>query len=241
MQLSHKVTLSDYLDYLKENVEEAQALFNDLLISVTTFFRDPEAWEALRKQVVGPLIDQAQRDLPIRVWVPGCATGEEAYSLAILFQEEIDRRQGERLVTIFASDVDEAALARAREGVYPETIAADVSQARLEQYFRRQDHHYRGIGAIRDRVVFASHSLLRDPPFSRLQLISCRNLLIYLDRELQERVMSLFRYACRPDGYLFLGVSESAEEEARPVRNTHHQSVLRPAERRAGDLCLRLP
>ncbi len=223
MQLSHISRLEDYCEYLKSNAEEVQALFDDMLISVTTFFRDPEAWSALKEQVIGPLIEDAQPDVPIRAWVPGCATGEEAYGLAILFQEELDQRGIDHAVTIFASDVDEGALATAREGVYPDTIAADVSEARLKRFFRRQDQTYRVTRMIRDRVVFAVHSILRDPPFSRLHLISCRNLLIFLDRDLQEQVIGLFQYACRPEGYLFLGISEMAHEDAFRAIDAKHR------------------
>lgn len=231
MQLSHRTTVAEYQEYLDKNVEEVQALFDDLLITVTTFFRDSTAWQALQTQVIGPLVELAEPDEPIRVWVPGCATGEEAYTLAILFQEEIERRKVDRNFTIFASDVDEGALATAREGVYPSAIVADVSEDRLDRFFRLRDHHYRVAGNIRERVVFASHSLLRDPPFSKLNLISCRNLLIYLDRELQDQVMGLFQYACRQDGYLFLGMSESADARFRSLDKKHRIfQVLKTSE-----------
>jgi len=137
--------------------------------------------------------------------VPACATGEEAYTLAILFHEEFERRQTQCNLIIFASDVDESALATAREGVYLTTISADVDEARLNRYFRQEDDHYRVINEIRDHLVFAAHNVLRDPPFSRMHLISCRNLLIYLDPELQERVMRR--------AHLFLGASETADGE----------------------------
>src|SRR5262249_41580644 len=149
-------------------------------------FRDPAAWEALRMQVVVPLIEHSEANVPIRVWVPGCATGEEAYTLAILFREEISRRDLHCDLVIFGSDVDQGALATAREGVYRASISADLSEARLARYFRPEGEHFRVAAEIRDSVVFAVHSVLRDPPFSKLQLISCRNLLIYLDRELQQ-------------------------------------------------------
>jgi two-component system, chemotaxis family, CheB/CheR fusion protein len=213
MQLSHRPVLADYLRYLEENVEEVQALFQDLLISVTTFFRDPEAWAALQQRVLAELVQDTDSSEPIRCWVPGCATGEEAYTLAILLSEEVERHQLARDFIIFASDVDERALALAREALYPGTIGADVSEERLRRWFRPADGHYRVAPEIRDRVVFAVHSLQRDPPFSRIDLISCRNLLIYLDRELQAQVMQLFRYACRGGGYLFLGSSETANPE----------------------------
>jgi len=213
MQLNHRTSLEHYLAFLKEHPEEVQALFDDLLISVTSFFRDPDAWEALRTQVIGPLVEHAQPNQPIRAWVPGCATGEEAYTLAMVFREEISRRDVQCELVIFGSDVDQGALATAREGVYPAAIAADVSEARLARYFRAEGDHYRISSEIRDSVVFAAHSVLRDPPFSKLHLISCRNLLIYLDRELQQQLQHVFRYGLRDDGYLFIGVSETADSE----------------------------
>ncbi len=212
MQLNHRGGFDEYLAYLRDTPEEIQALFDDLLITVTTFFRDPAAWEALRTQVVVPLVEREQNQ-PIRIWVPGCATGEEAYTVAILFREELSRRDQHCELAIFGSDVDQGALATAREGVYPPGIAADVSEARLARYFRSEGDHYRVSNEIRDCVVFAAHSVLRDPPFSKLNLISCRNLLIYLDRDLQQQLQNVFRYALRDDGYLFLGVSETADAE----------------------------
>jgi two-component system CheB/CheR fusion protein len=213
MQLNHRSDFDHYLAYLRENPEEVQALFDDLLISVTTFFRDPPAWEALRTQVIVPLIDRAEPNQPIRVWVPGCATGEEAYTTAILFREEISRRDTPCDLVIFGSDVDQGALATAREGIYPMSIAADIDEKRLARYFRGEGEHYRITSEIRDCVVFAAHSVFRDPPFSKLHLISCRNLLIYLDRELQQQLQTVFRYGLRDDGYLFLGVSETADAQ----------------------------
>ena len=229
MQLSHCASLEQYLTLLKERPDEVQALFDDLLISVTSFFRDPSAWEALRMQVVLPLVEQAQPNHPIRVWVPGCATGEEAYTIAMLFREEISRRDVPSELVIFGSDVDQGALATARDGIYPAAIAADVSEARLTRYFRAEGDHYRISSEIRDSVVFAAHSVLRDPPFSKLNLISCRNLLIYLDRELQQQLQNVFRYGLRDDGYLFIGVSETADPELfEPLDKQHRLFRARP-------------
>ncbi|HUN72291.1 MAG TPA: chemotaxis protein CheB [Steroidobacteraceae bacterium] len=229
MQLSHCAGLEQYLTFLKDRPEEVQALFDDLLISVTSFFRDPAAWEALRAMVVGPLVEQSVPNQPIRVWVPGCATGEEAYTVAMLFREEITRRDLPCELVIFGSDVDQGALATAREGVYPAAIVADVSESRLARYFRAEGDHYRISGEIRDSVVFAAHSVLRDPPFSKLHLISCRNLLIYLDRELQQQLQNVFRYGLRDDGYLFIGVSETADPELfEPLDKQHRLFRTRP-------------
>src|SRR5215469_100172 len=239
MQLNHRTSLDDYLTFLKDHPEEVQALFDDLLISVTSFFRDPVAWEALRTQVIAPMVEHAQPNHPIRAWVPGCATGEEAYTLAILFREEIARRDLPVELVIFASDVDQGALATAREGVYPAAIVADVSEARLARYFRTEGDQYRISSEIRDSVVFAAHSVLRDPPFSKLQLISCRNLLIYLDRELQQQLQNVFRYGLRDDGYLFSGVSETADAELfEPLDKQHRLFRVRS---RAPGPAMRLP
>jgi two-component system, chemotaxis family, CheB/CheR fusion protein len=239
MQLNHRTSLEHYLTLLKDHPEEVQALFDDLLISVTSFFRDPDAWEALRTRVIAPLVEKAQPNQAIRAWVPGCATGEEAYTLAILFREEMSRRDVPCELVIFGSDVDQAALAAAREGVYPAAIAADLSETRLARYFRAEGDHYRISGEIRDSVVFAAHSVLRDPPFSKLHLISCRNLLIYLDRELQQQLQNVFRYALRDDGYLFIGVSETADPEL--FEPLEKQYRLFHARARSGAAVMRLP
>ncbi|MBV9723635.1 MAG: hypothetical protein JO299_00535, partial [Gammaproteobacteria bacterium] len=239
MQLQHRSSLEQYLTFLKDHPEEVQALFDDMLISVTSFFRDPLSWEALRVQVIAPLVERAQPGQPIRAWVPGCATGEEAYTLAILFREEIARRDLPVEFVIFGSDVDQGALATAREGIYPGAIAADVSEARLARYFRAESDHYRISTEIRDAVVFAAHSVLRDPPFSKLHLISCRNLLIYLDRELQQQLQNVFRYGLRDDGYLFIGGSETADAELfEPIDKQHR---LFRARHRALGPAMRLP
>jgi two-component system, chemotaxis family, CheB/CheR fusion protein len=239
MQLNHRSSLGNYLSYLKDEPEEVQALFDDLLISVTSFFRDPAAWEALRSQVIALLIERAQPGLPIRVWVPGCATGEEAYTLAILFREEISRRDLPVELVIFASDLDQSALATAREALYPAAIAADVPEARLARYFRAEGDQYRVSSEIRGSVVFAVHSVLRDPPFSKLDLISCRNLFIYLDPELQQQLQNVFRYGLRDDGYLFIGVSETADPELfEPIDKQHRLFRARP---RAALPAMRLP
>jgi two-component system CheB/CheR fusion protein len=213
MQLNHRTDMEQYLALLRERPEEIRALFDDLLITVTSFFRDAAVWESVRIRVVVPLVERVRGDETIRVWVPGCATGEEAYTLAMLFREELARRDVACELVIFGSDIDQGALATAREGVYPAAIAADVSEARLARFFRAEGDRYRVTNEIRDCVVFAEHSVLRDPPFSKLNLISCRNLLIYLDRELQQQLQNVFRYGLRDDGYLLIGVSETADPE----------------------------
>jgi two-component system CheB/CheR fusion protein len=238
MQIHHRTTFEQYLALLREHPPEIQALFDDLLISVTTFFRDPAVWDALCEQVVVPLVDTCG-DGPIRAWVPGCATGEETYTLAMLFREEIVRRDLSCELVIFGSDLDQSALATAREGLYPVAVAADVSEARLERFFRAEGDHYRITNEIRDCVVFASHSVLRDPPFSKLHLISCRNLLIYLDRELQQQLHNVFRYGLNDDGYLLLGISETADTEL--FEPLDKRTRLFRARRRSSGSLPRLP
>ena len=212
IQVVRSVSLQDYLDYLRENPNEAQALFADLLISVTRFFRDPPAFEQLRKIVVPAILESKKPGETVRIWVPGCATGEEAYSIAMLFLDARAKRGTDTAIQIFATDLDARALAVAREGCYPETLSADVSEERLQRYFTKDAGEYRIKREVRELIVFAQHSVLRDPPFSRLDLISCRNFLIYINRELQQRVISTFHYALLPDGYLFLGNSEAADD-----------------------------
>jgi two-component system CheB/CheR fusion protein len=211
MQINKVDRLEDYYTLIRANPEEVQSLFTDLLISVTMFFRDPPAFEALTKVVIKPIFEHARQDEPVRVWVPGCATGEEAYSIAILLAEEAARHEMPPSIQVFASDLDIKALAVAREGRYGSTIEADVGDERLKRFFVRESDHYRVKRDLRDMVLFTSHSLLKDPPFSKLDLISCRNLLIYLDRDLQQQVCATFHYALKPGGYLFLGLSESAD------------------------------
>jgi two-component system, chemotaxis family, CheB/CheR fusion protein len=215
LQLNGYHTLDPYVGDLRHNPTEARALFNDLLIGVTSFFRDQEPWDALAEQVIPGLFAGKEQGDTVRVWSIGCATGEEAYSLAILLLEHaatLERSPASRPgLQVFASDLDDDALGKAREGVYPQTIEADVSPERLARWFFKEGHYYRVRQELRDIVLFSNHSVLRDPPFSRLDLVSCRNLLIYLNRDLQENVFRIFHYALRPQAYLFLGSAESAE------------------------------
>jgi two-component system, chemotaxis family, CheB/CheR fusion protein len=211
MQLQRAATMVEYLTILRENGQEAQALFADLLISVTTFFRDPQAFERLASIVIPRLFEDKGAADKIRVWVPGCATGEEAYSIAMLLMEEATRREVRSEIQVFASDLDDGALAAARDGRYPVAIEADMTDERLKRFFTREGDRYRVTRELRDTVLFSKHSLLKDPPFSRVDLISCRNVLIYLDRELQPQVCSTFHFALQQSGYLFLGSSESAD------------------------------
>ncbi|HEX2759392.1 MAG TPA: CheR family methyltransferase, partial [Rhizomicrobium sp.] len=210
MQVSRKEDFEGYFLYLRENAEEAQALLADLLISVTSFFRDPKAFESLAANVI-PHLFRGDAQAQVRVWVSGCATGEEAYSVAILLMEEAAKHEFRPDIQVFGSDMDSRALNIAREGRYPAAIEADVTEDRLRRFFTRDGEYYRVKRDLRDAVLFANHSLLKDPPFSKLDLASCRNMLIYLDRDLQQQVLATLHYGLNPDGYLFLGSSESAE------------------------------
>ena len=203
--------LDNYVSCLQENPAEIQALFHDLLIGVTSFFRDPDAFQMLEDNVIPQIFaSKSTTGGLVRVWVAGCSTGEEAYSLAILLQERMDKLHQPYTVQVFATDIDSRAIARARVGLYPAGIAADISAKRLARFFTTEPDGsgYRVHKHIRDLLVFSEQDLNKDPPFSKLDLITCRNLLIYLGRELQGRLMPLFHYALNPQGVLFLGASE---------------------------------
>ena len=225
MQVNVQQNLPAYRDFLKERPEEARALLDDMLIGVTNFFRDRESFDALEREVMPEIMHGGRRDEPVRVWVPGCATGEEAYSIAMLLADQAHTLATPPAFQVFASDIDEGAIAFGRAGVYPESIVTDVPPTRLRQFFGKEQRRYRINKAIRDRVLFAMHNVLRDPPFSRIDLISCRNLLIYLDREVQQRLLDKFHFALRPGGYLFLGSSESTDGAAAhyEVVDKHHR------------------
>ncbi len=244
MQVQRAATMPEYLAILRESQQEAQALFADLLISVTTFFRDTNAFDKLAALVIPRLFDDKGVSDVIRVWVPGCATGEEAYSIAILLLEEASRHEIRCGLQVFASDLDEGALLVAREGRYPVAIAADMTEERLRRFFTRDGDHYRVTRELRDTVLIARHSLLKDPPFSRVDLVSCRNVLIYLDREVQSQVCATFHFALQRSGYLFLGSSENADtpvgafrtidREARIYQRTSIPSEMRVTPRMGG-------
>jgi two-component system CheB/CheR fusion protein len=200
--------LADYVTYLQQTPREVDILFKDILITVTHFFRDSAAYNALAKKVLPKLLAKKKSSLPVRVWVPGCATGEEAYSLAIAFQEAMDKMKNPVEIKIFATDINEDVINYARQGNYPGSIATDVSAKRLKRFFLKEDDTYQIKKFIREMIVFATQSIIKDPPFSKLDLIVCRNLLIYLNKELQEKVLPLFHYTLNPGGFLFLGTSE---------------------------------
>jgi two-component system CheB/CheR fusion protein len=210
MGLNHFQDLDEYTAHLRAHPEEVKQLACDLFISVTSFFRDPDAFRALEAEALVPLIRAKDGDASLRVWVPSCATGEEAYSLAILLLENMAAAQKSFRVQIFATDVDEDALEAARQGVYPESIAADVSPERLARYFTRIDESsYQINKQVRELLVFAPQNVIADAPFSKMDLVSCRNLLIYLDQDVQRKILNLFHFSLNEDGYLFLGPSET--------------------------------
>jgi two-component system CheB/CheR fusion protein len=210
MQVNTEEDIPSYLGFLRQHPSEAHALLDDLLISVTNFFRDIEAFNALQHHIPQLFAGKSAEE-PVRVWVCGCATGEEAYSIAILLAEHASRLSVSPPIQIFASDIDEEVIQFARAGVYPLTIEADVSPARLRRFFTLEAGRYRVRREIREMVLFASHNVLKDSPFSRLDLVTCRNLLIYLKSEAQERVFDGFHFALRAGGLMFLGSSESMD------------------------------
>jgi two-component system, chemotaxis family, CheB/CheR fusion protein len=231
----------DYYEILRDNEDEAQALLGDLLISVTTFFRDSEAFETLKNLALPELFQGKERSDTIRVWTPGCATGEETYTIAMLLMEEATRHEVRPSIQVFGSDLDARALTTAREGRFPAAIETDVSEERLRRFFVREGDHYRVRQELRDIVLFANHSLLKDPPFSRLDLISCRNLLIYLDRELQQQACSTFHYALKPNGFLLLGSSETADNPPGLFRTIDRKGRLYQSTASPGDKPRLLP
>ena len=229
MVLCRLHNVEEYLRYLRETPAELQALFQDAFIQVTSFFRDPETFESLKQIVFPRLLVDRPADAPIRVWVPGCATGEEVYSLAICLLEFLAELSGAPSIKLFATDISARAIAAARSGVYDEGISADVSPVRLGRFFDKVGGNYLISKSIRDLCVFAQHDLTKDPPFSQLDLISCRNVLIYLGPALQSRVLPIFHYALKPNGCLVLGAAETvgaAHRSLRPRRQTAQN--LRP-------------
>ena len=203
--------LSSYITFLQEHPDETQALLKDLLISVTNFFRDAKAFEALEREVLPAIFAGKTSADEVRIWVAGCATGEEAYSVAMLCSERVLGMLDAPKVQIFATDIDETAIATAREGFYTLNDAADVSPDRLRQFFNRDGEGYRVRRELRELILFAAHNFLKDPSFSRLDLVTCRNVLIYLNHTAQERVMGTFHFALRPKGFLLLGTSETVD------------------------------
>ena len=219
MQLNYVETLEKYIEKLQNSPAEVRALSDDLLITVTNFFRDPEVFDALQTEVIPKLFEGKGSEDSIRVWSVGTATGEEAYSLAMLLLEEADRAETHPPIQIFATDLHAPSLVKAREGFFSADIGSDVNAERLRRFFHEENHGYQIRKEVRDLVVFSVHNLLSDPPFSHMDLIACRNVLIYMQSTVQKNVVELFHYALKPDGYLVLGPSENAQatELFRPV------------------------
>jgi len=205
-QLDH---ISNYVRYLQENPREVETLFKELLIGVTRFFRDPEAFEILKEKILSEYLKDKPNPYSVRVWVPGCSSGEEAYSVAMIMSECVEALGQRFNIQIFATDIDADAIALARVGIYPESIAADVDADRLRRFFSKENGTYRVKKNVREMLVFAPHDIIKDPPFTKLDLVCCRNLLIYLDSILQKKLLPLFHYSLKPKGILFLGSSET--------------------------------
>jgi two-component system CheB/CheR fusion protein len=235
LQINGVDDLPTYLAFLRTHQGEAGALLQDLLISVTNFFRDRDAFTALEAYIPRLFRDKTAEDT-VRVWTPACATGEETYSLAMLLLEHARTLEAPPMLQIFGCDLDDAAIQIARAGAYPDTIAADVSEERLRRYFTKEHRGYRVRREVREIVLFAQHDLLKDAPFSRLDLISCRNLMIYLNRDAQQRAIEIFHFASRPESTLFLGSSESVEEGSLlfDVVDKKHRIYRRRSAQRVG-------
>ncbi|HEY3360379.1 MAG TPA: CheR family methyltransferase [Methanosarcina sp.] len=220
-------SLDKYVLHLQQKPDEVDALFQDLLIGVTSLFRNPTAFEALKEKVIPNLFIGKHPDSTIRIWVPGCSTGEEAYSIGILLKEQMEILKKNFKVQIFATDIDSRAILKARNGVYPPTISIDISPERLNRFFTQGSNgNYHIQKNIRDMIVFSEHDIIKDPPFSKLDLLSCRNVLIYMERKLQKKLIPLFHYALDKDGFLFLGPSETLGEFENLFETLDHKSKL---------------
>ncbi len=231
MQIRGLETLDDYLSWLNDDPDEVDALFDELLIKVTQFFRDPDIWDALNDTIIPQLFEGKGREDQVRVWVPGCATGEEAYTVALLLSEYADTLEDTPEIKVFATDISHEAIRIARRGSYPVSIASDIRQERLDRYFRLEAGQYRVGKDVRNRVLFAPQNALSDPPFSNLDLVTCRNLLIYLRPSAQERLLKLFHYALDPGGYLLLGPSESPSPAAELYEDVDSEAHIYQARR----------
>ncbi len=231
MQVLHHKTVQRYLDHLNASPEECEALFNELLINVTSFFRDKEAFEALKEEVLKPLLSKHTGQQKIRIWVPGCSTGEEAYSIAMMAKEIASAMEQAPEIQVIATDIDDNALNVGRRGSYPATIAEHVSPARLNRFFSKRAGKYHVAKELRETCLFSIHNLINDPPFSQIDLISCRNLLIYLGPHLQKKLFPIFHYSLRTNGYLFLGSSETLSTHKELFKSVN--SKLRIAQRKA--------
>ena len=239
MLLQRIATFESYARHLRQHGSEVQALHDDLFVTVTRFFRDPDVFDALLRTVFPRMMKERPRKTPIRIWTPGCATGEEAYSILIALIEFLGTTKNggaDREIQLFATDANAASIARARAGRYPESIALDVSPERLRRFFVKVDGQYQVTKALRDAAVFAVHNVATDPPFSRLDLLTCRNVLIYFGPDLQKRVLPAFHYALKPTGFLLLGTAETPgtfSDLFVPVDKTHRIYARRPGSARA--------
>jgi two-component system, chemotaxis family, CheB/CheR fusion protein len=234
MQVKQLNLMSAYLDYLRSESEEVMDLFRDLLINVTNFFRDADAFKILETDIVPKLFEGKNATDTVRVWIPGCATGEEVYSIAILLREHMDTLPVVPRVQIFATDIDEPALGVARAGRYPETLLDGVSLERRQKYFLSDGASFVIANAVRELCIFSPHSVIRDPPFSRMDLVSCRNLLIYLGPDIQHKVIPTFHYALKPGGYLFLGTSEGLSQHTDLFTTVDKKNRIFQAREHAG-------
>ena len=225
-------TVDEYAAFLEGNTKELDTLYSDVLISVTSFFRNPDAFEVLKHKVFPKLLHKRKGDVAVRVWVLGCSTGQEAYSIAMSFAEFTDNIPGAPKLQVFATDLNNTLLEKARHGLYAKTLAEDVSLDRLRRFFVEEDAGYRISKPLRDQIVFARQNVISDPPFSRMELISCRNIMIYLEPRLQEKLIPTFHYALQSGGFLFLGASESIGQYTdlfEPIEKKHKIFVRKPA------------
>jgi two-component system CheB/CheR fusion protein len=223
MVLKKIENIEEYSKYVKSHPEEAQALFDDLLIGVTEFFREPKTFTVLQEMVFPELFKNRSEKQPIRVWVPGCSTGEEVYSVAIALQEFLDQKMSNLTIQVFGTDVNEKNIEKARKGVYLKGLEDQVPEDLLRKFFVRSNGNYQIAKRIRDLCIFARHDIAKDPPFSGMDLIMCRNLLVYFDNVLQERVIPSFHYGLKPNGYLVLGEAEAVGKFA---------SIFEPVEKK---------
>ena len=241
MQIRNVDSVEGYVELLKSDAKEPRELFKEMLIGVTHFFRDAATFEVLGREVIAKIISQKAAGDQLRIWVPGCATGEEAYSIAILVQEQLAESGKTLGVQLFATDIDTDALEIGRRAMYPEGIVEQVTPPRLERYFIRQGAGYQVSKEIRDLCIFSPQNLIKDPPFSRLDLISCRNVLIYFQPELQKKLMPVFRYALNPEGYLLLGPSEGIASNAELFRVVSREHKLFQARETLAPLPVQFP
>ena len=214
MSLHRIEDLEKYVRYMRDNPQETQLLYKEILIGVTNFFRDPETWEAIKESILPSLLSKHHSDQPLRAWVVGCSTGEEAFSLAMIFQEVVDHLDKDVSLQIFASDPNKDAIAVARKGIYPASIREDVSEERMKRFFVEEESGFRINMKIRNMIVFASQNVTMDPPFTKIDILCCRNLFIYLETALQRRLLDLFHFSLNPDGVLVLGNAETIDTES---------------------------